>query len=82
MKYQGGRYVRENWKEWFVVEVAEGLRRPPFYLFTHYRWDRRTYYAWIFPLAPIILLLVALGAGFYSVWEDLVRAVGCWRRKG
>jgi len=62
-----GRYIRENWKEWFVVRVQEGVTKPPFYMWVNH--DPVSYhsFAWIFPLAPFVLV--------FHICRSIIRVV-------
>lgn len=71
----------ENWKERFTVRISgllfqtklEGEPIPYFYLPVYRRADMIAVECWIFPLAPIVLLLRILENMFISLWHDLLR---------
>ena len=75
-------YIREHWHEWlwlFVSEVGAGETCPHFYL-PVYRSDMRAgFVAWIIPLAPFVLVTVALYRAFWTFWRDCLWAVERWK---
>lgn len=73
------RYIRKRWHEWLWLYVAEEECCPPFYLPVYRKMDRHGFIAWITPLAPFILLVVALHFAFISFWRDCLWASEKWR---
>jgi hypothetical protein len=74
----GIKYIRQHWTERFYVLVYEGERCPRFYLPTYRKYDACCYIAWIIPLAPFVLLGMALYSAFWIMWKDLVTIISMW----
>lgn len=72
-------YVREHWHEWLWIFISEGEAIPHFYLPTHRVIDRYGVIVWIIPLAPFVLLYMALRAGFLIFWRDCVYMIQRWQ---
>ena len=72
-------YIREHWHEWLWVFVSTGEARPRFYLPVYRTETKFGYVSWILPLAPFVLILVALYNAFFIFWKDCVWAIGQWR---
>ena len=85
-KHEGGvRYIftRENWKEWFryfrvIYSVEEGGQYPKFYLPVVRDYHRVGYTCWIMPLAPFVLVVVALTRALRQFWFYLVDVIDKW----
>lgn len=66
------KYTRENWKEWFVIEVAEGAMITRGYLpVRRIPWKHYSEF-WIFPLAPFVLVFFIIKNTLWSIWIDLI----------
>ncbi len=65
-------YKRESWKEWFRVLVTMGMCAPRFYLPVNREWSANRIIAWIFPLAPFVLLWLIVKNIAWSLWRDLM----------
>ena len=66
------KYVRENWKEWFVLDVGEGLMVPRFYLPVRRPIYKLALECWIFPLAPIVWIFYLVKAIVWLIAHDSV----------
>ena len=81
------RFVRENWKEWFVVRISnvfiyqlkEGERIMPFYLPVYREEFSDSWTCAAMPLVPFILLFVAFKRGFIAAYKDLIYTIDQWR---
>lgn len=78
-------HTRENWKEWFrffkvIHEVGEGGCYPRFYLPVYRDYPRGDYMCWIIPLAPFVLVTVAIKRALYQVWCELISIIDKWQR--
>lgn len=74
-------YIRERWHEWLWVEVSEGYAVPHFYLPTYRHKHKLSMVCWIIPLAPFVLVFVALKEAFWHFWMDCVWMVDKWRKR-
>jgi len=74
------KYIRENIKDYFMVDICKSLVKlceqgkaiPRFYLPVYRKMDRGSYVCWIFPLAPIVALIVFSHRAFWSIWNDFI----------
>ena len=65
------RWIRQGWREWFIVHVAQGYRIPPFYLPIYQDKSRATHVCAIVPFAPFFLAYQIIKNIFWSIWKDL-----------
>ena len=80
---KGITYIRENWKEWFYMDMSatlfkfkeEGMRVPRFYLPVNYLPIRNCYQCWIFPLAPFVLIGLIFWRAIVKIWRDLMEVL-------
>ena len=63
---------------WLTRYVPYGEIRPLFFLPTEQKRDRAGYQAWIMPLAPIVIVLVALRHALLTFWHDVFEVVSMW----
>lgn len=75
------RYIREHWHEWLWIFISEGEACPHFYLPVYRTEYRHGYIAWVIPLAPFIVVIVALNAAFHVFWRDCIWVVGRWKKE-
>ena len=82
-------FTRESWKEWFYIvisstyiayELEEGARIAPFYLPVYRREEMDAWVCFLTPIAPFVLILVAMKRGITSFWRDLVFTVHEWKK--
>ena len=63
---------KENWKELFVREMAEGARPIGWFLpVRRTPWKHYNEF-WVFPLAPFVLIFFILKNALWSIWTDLI----------
>ncbi len=82
------KYTRQKWQEFFVIvcqmeyltrTVHQGTRLPPFYLPVYRKYETNAIIAWIFPLAPFVLIFLLVKElcrtfWFWAIdWVELLR---------
>lgn len=75
------KYIREHWHEWLWIDIdiGQGYAIPHFYLPTHKRAYSHSMVCWIIPLAPFVLLAIALYRALWEFWKDCVWMVKEWK---
>jgi hypothetical protein len=66
---------------WITQYVEFGNCRPLFFLPTERKHDRAGYQAWIMPLAPIVMVLVALRRAALVFCQDVFEVVSMWEEE-
>lgn len=66
------KYTRENWKEWFVIDVPVGAYITRGYLPVRRDLRRRDLEFWIFPLAPFVWLFYVVKNIGISITRDCI----------
>lgn len=66
------KFTRENVKEWFVVNVSEGMTCPRFYIPVRRKITSCHTEVWIFPLAGFVWLFYVTKNIVWSIVHDAV----------
>lgn len=59
-----------------MSDIQDGVRIPLFYLPVRMHIEKYAIEAWIFPLAPFVLIYRVIVSVFWVVWADLNEFIG------
>lgn len=83
--------IRDNWKEYlwvfvewcYILDRVERGRSVRWFMLPVYRqYDRAGWVCWIIPLAPFVLVFVAVLRAFRALWADLIYTIEEWKNWG
>jgi hypothetical protein len=66
-----GKYIFDNWTEYFRIDVEEGCVTPAFFIPVKRKYPANIMVCWIFILAPLMLVIYLIQGMLNSLWTDL-----------
>ena len=71
------KYIRDNWKEWFVMKIEQGGYMP-FYLPVKHDYMTNCSTAWIWYLIPIVIPIYLIKELVLHVFKDTRQMLNDW----